>query len=58
MQTYLPSIITSDVLLSIDDNKTLGIIINTSDGAYVLAYNNDLDKIEVAENASYVLNDL
>lgn len=55
MIKYLPSIAMTDISLTLKDH-VLGIIINTSDGAYILGYNDETDKIDTA--ATYVLNDL
>lgn len=56
MIKYLPEIATTEVRLVITRNNELGIIIDTSDGSYVLSYNNTSDTLDTA--ASYVLDNL
>lgn len=54
---YLPELITTDISLTIMENNVLGIVIRSNDnGAYVLAYDNENNKIDVA--ATYVLENL
>lgn len=55
MSTYLPTIPYTDVSLNII-NKVLGIIIQTSNGAYVIGYDSVTEQVEAA--ASYVLDNL
>ena len=55
LETYLPSLASTDIVLTVNGN-TLGIIIDTEDGAYVLAYNSDTNILDTA--ATYVLDDL
>jgi hypothetical protein len=55
IEQYLPEITVIDVSFKIT-NHVLGIIIDTTSGAYVLAYNSDTEGIEAG--ASYVLDDL
>lgn len=52
---YLPSLMMVDIRLTVKNN-VLGIIIDTSKGSYVLAYNSDDGDINAA--ATYVLDDL
>ena len=52
---YLPEL--TDVTVSLThNNHILGIIIDTSEGTYVVAYNSETDDMEAA--ATYVLDDL
>ena len=55
IEQYLPEIQVIDVSLKVE-NETLGIIIDTSKGTYVLAYNSKTEGLEAG--ASYVLDDL
>lgn len=55
INSYLPSLAMTNIILTNKANK-LGIIIDTSDGVYALAYDANTNKIETA--ASYVLDDL
>lgn len=55
ISTYLPELTFVDISLSIS-NATLGIIIDTTNGAYVLAYNSEKDVMDAS--ASYVLDQL
>ena len=52
---YLPQLSFTDITLTIKD-RILGIIINTNDGAYVVAYDNDKNAIDAA--ATYILDNL
>lgn len=52
---YLPELTATDITVNVR-NQVLGIIINTADGAYVLAYDSAKDVMEAA--ATYVLDDL
>lgn len=55
IETYLPEL--TDVSVSLThNNRILGIIIDTSTGTYVVAYNSTTDTMEAA--ATYVLDDL
>ena len=55
MSMYLPQLSFTDITLTIKD-RILGIIINTNDGAYVVAYDNDKNSIDAA--ATYILDNL
>lgn len=55
LETYLPSLASTDIVLTVNGN-TLGIIIDTNDGAYVLAYNSETNVLDAA--ATYILDDL
>ena len=55
MSMYLPQVSFTDITLTIKD-RILGIIINTNDGAYVVAYDNDKNAIDAA--ATYILDNL
>ena len=55
MSMYLPQLSFTDITLTIKD-RILGIIINTNDGAYVVAYDNDKNAIDAA--ATYILDNL
>ena len=52
---YLPELSVVDITVNVK-NQVLGIIINTTNGAYVVAYDADKDLTEAA--ATYVLDDL
>lgn len=52
---YLPELTAIDITLTLSDHL-LGIIIDTTTGTYVLAYDSDKDVIDAA--ATYVLDDL
>lgn len=56
MEAYLPSIDVSTVTLSIMEDKTLGIAINTENGIYALTYNPDTNNIDVG--TTYILEQL
>ena len=53
---YLPILSGSDITLTISKNNILGIIIVTSKGTYVIAYNSETESLEAA--ATYVLDQL
>lgn len=55
IENFLPELINSEVKINSNDS-ILGIIINTQDGAYALAYNKNTNIMDVA--ASYVLDQL
>lgn len=55
MEQYLPEVAALDIGLTVKDH-VLGIIIDTSDGTYVMAYDSNKNDIEAA--ATYVLSDL
>lgn len=55
IERYLPEIQIIDVSLKVEDH-ILGIIIDTTNGTYVLAYNSNTEGLEAG--ASYVLDDL
>lgn len=55
IQQFLPELDLVDITLSVKEH-TLGIIIDTSEGAYVLAYDDTTTNITAA--ATYVLDDL
>lgn len=55
ISTYLPELISVQVSLT-NNNNILGIIIDTSTGTYVVAYNSVTDVMEAA--ATYVLEQL
>lgn len=55
MSIYLPQLSFTDITLTIKD-IILGIIINTNDGAYVVAYDNEKNSIDAA--ATYILDNL
>lgn len=53
---YLPELSIVDVSVNMRSDHILGIIIDTNDGSYVMAYDSKSEKIDAA--ASYILNDL
>ena len=53
---YLPELTMVDVSVSMKSDHILGIIIDTTEGSYVMAYDSNTEKIDAA--ASYVLSDL
>lgn len=53
---YLPTLIASEITITSIKNNVLGIVINTDNGAYVLAYNMNDDTIDAG--ATYVLDQL
>lgn len=55
IQKYLPTLASQDITLQFKDH-ILGIIIDTTDGSYVLAYDTISQEIDTA--ASYILDDL
>lgn len=55
VERYLPELTLLEVSLSVR-NEVLGIVINTTEGAYVLAYNSTTEQITPA--ATYILDDL
>lgn len=55
IRQFLPELEFTDITLTVN-NHVLGIIIDTTEGAYVLAYNGDTEQLNAA--ASYVLDDL
>lgn len=55
ISTYLPELTFVDISLTVS-NTTLGIIIDTTNGAYVLAYDSEKDVMDAS--ASYVLDQL
>lgn len=55
---FLPELSAAEISLTLGKSNTLGIVIDTGNGAYVLAYNSESNKIDVADNATYILNDL
>lgn len=55
IEQYLPSLNLVDVSLTLRDGK-LGIIIDTTEGIYVVAYDSIKDNMEAA--ATYILDDL
>ncbi len=55
IETYLPELIDVTVTLTLN-NEVLGIIIDTSTGTYVVAYNSITDTMDAA--ATYVLDQL
>ena len=55
ISTYLPELTFIDISLTVS-NTTLGIIIDTTNGAYVLAYDSEKDVMDAS--ASYVLDQL
>lgn len=55
IEQYLPSLSLVDVSLTLRDGK-LGIIIDTTEGIYVVAYDSIKDNMEAA--ATYILDDL
>lgn len=52
---YLPELSATDVIVT-NNNKVLGIIINTAEGAYVVSYNTTTNVMEAAAN--HVLDEL
>lgn len=52
---YLPELSATDVTIT-SNNKVLGIIINTADGAYVVSYDTTTDVMQAA--ATHVLDEL
>jgi hypothetical protein len=56
INTYLPILSGIDITLTINKNNILGIIIDTSKGTYVIAYDSDTKSLEPA--ATYVLDQL
>lgn len=58
INNYLPQLSTAEITVSLGEQHILGIIIDTGNGAYVLAYNGETDQIDIANNATYVLDDL
>lgn len=52
---YLPELSATDVTVT-NNNKVLGIIINTAEGAYVVSYNTTTNVMEAAAN--HVLDEL
>ena len=52
---YLPELSATDVIVT-NNNKVLGIIINTAEGAYVVSYNTTTNAMEAAAN--HVLDEL
>ena len=55
INTYLPELSFIDISVNIKDH-TLGIVINTEEGAYTIAYNRSTDVLDAP--ATYVLDDL
>ena len=55
---FAASPVAAEISLTLGKSNTLGIVIDTGNGAYVLAYNSESNKIDVADNATYILNDL
>ena len=55
ISTYLPELSAIDISVNIKDH-TLGIVIDTSEGAYTIAYNGSTDVVDAP--ATYVLEDL
>lgn len=55
IEQFLPELTLVDVSLNVR-NHVLGIIIDTTDGAYVMAYDSDKETMDAA--ATYVLDDL
>ena len=55
LERFLPEVATVEIGLTVK-NHILGIIIDTSDGTYVIAYDSEKNDVEAA--ATYVLSDL
>lgn len=53
---YLPTLIASEVSLTLKKDHILGIIINTDSGMYTFAYDTENESLE--SGVSYILNDL
>ena len=53
---YLPLLSGADITLTINKNNILGIIIDTSEGTYVIAYDSGTESLKPA--ATYVLDQL
>lgn len=56
INTYLPILSGADITLTINSNNILGIIIDTSKGTYVVAYDSNKESLQPA--ATYVLDQL
>jgi hypothetical protein len=56
INTYLPVLSGADITLTINKNNILGIIIDTSKGTYVVAYDSTTESLHPA--ATYVLDQL
>lgn len=56
IETFLPELQTTDVAVGLLDNKSIGIIINTSTGTYSLAYDRETNEMDAG--AIYVLDQL
>lgn len=56
INNYLPELANTDITLTLGKDHILGIVINTTEGAYALAYNSEKDIMDVG--AVYVLDQL
>lgn len=56
IETFLPELMYVEVTVGMLKNQSLGIIINTEDGAYTLAYDGEKDTMEVG--VTHILDEL